>query len=281
MNPDVHLITLIGPGGTGKTRLSLQVAQEVLEHFSYGVFFVPLADDTNTDQFISRVAQQLEVREGGRPLLENVKDYLRDKDILLVLDNFEQLISAAPVVAELLASAPQLKIIVSSRVALQLQGEQEYPVPPMDLPQSDLILEEMAGYESVRLFVERARAAQPSFSLTERQCLCRGRNLPPSRWVPLAIELAAARIKLLQPHAILTRLDDSLKLLTGGARDLPARQQTLRNTLEWSYSLLNEMRKSLCTSGSVRGRIYTRSRRSNLQPRRKSGYFGKPDFAGE
>ena len=124
---DVHLVTLLGPGGTGKTRLSLQVAQEMLDQFRHGVFFVPLADDTNANQLISRVAQQLEVREGGRPLLENVKDFLRDKNILLVLDNFEQLISAAPIVADLLANASQLKILVSSRIALNLYGEHEFP----------------------------------------------------------------------------------------------------------------------------------------------------------
>src|SRR5262249_36501744 len=138
LNPDVHLVTLLGPGGAGKTRLSLQVAQEVIEHFPDGVFFVPLADDTDSNQFISRTAQQLAVREASPPLLENIKDYLRDKNILLVLDNSEQLISAAPVVAELLAAAPQLKIIPSSRTALQFHGEHEYPVPPLDLPQADV-----------------------------------------------------------------------------------------------------------------------------------------------
>jgi len=251
INPDVRLITLLGPGGTGKTRLSLQVAQEALDRFSHGVFFVPLADDRDTDQFISRVAQQLGVREGGRPLLDNIKDYLQDKQLLLVLDNFEQLISAVPTVAELLASALQLKIITSSRIALQLQGEYEYPVPPLDLPQSDLSVEKLAGYESVRLFVERARAAQPSFSLTKDNAsavteICRRLD-----GLPLALELAAARIKLLPPQAILSRLDDSLKLLTGGARDLPSRHQTLRNTLEWSYSLLNEDEKKLYARLSV------------------------------
>ena len=137
LRTDTHLVTLLGPGGTGKTRLSLQVAQELLDQFPNGVYFVPLADDTDANQLISRVAQQLEVREGGRPLLENVKDYLRDKRILLVLDNFEQLVSAAPVVAELLAAAPQLKIITSSRIALNLHGERGYPVPPLELPQAE------------------------------------------------------------------------------------------------------------------------------------------------
>ena len=251
LNPDVRLVTLIGPGGTGKTRLSLQVAEETLNHFSNGVFFVPLSDDANSDQFISRVAQQLEVKEGGRPLLENLQDYLREKQLLLVLDNFEQLISAVSVVAEMLASAPRLKIITSSRIALQLQGEHEYPVPPLDLPQSDLPLDELADYESVQLFMERARTAQPKFSLTNDNAsavteICRRLD-----GLPLALELAAARIKLLSPQAILSRLDDSLKLLTGGARDLPSRHQTLRNTLEWSYSLLNEDEKKLYARLSV------------------------------
>lgn len=253
LDPDARLITLIGPGGTGKTRLSLQVAQESLDHFPNGVFFVPLADDTDSNQFISRVAQQLEVREGGRPLLDNVKDYLRDKHILLVLDNFEQLISAAPMVADLLAAAPRLKIITSSRIALKLRGEREYPVPPMDLPntENDVSVEDLMEHESIVLFVERARSALPSFSLTKDNAsfvteICRRLD-----GLPLALELAAARVKLLSPQAILSRLDDQLKLLTGGARDLPTRHQTLRNTLEWSYSLLNEDEKKLYARLSV------------------------------
>jgi predicted ATPase len=252
MDSDVHLITLMGPGGTGKTRLSLQVAQEVLDKFPHGVFFVPLADDTNADQLISRVAQQLEVREGDRPLLENVRDYLRDKSILLVLDNFEQLISAAPVVAELLTSAPQLKVITNSRIALQLQGEREYPVPPLDLPSSaETSLENLTGNESVTLFVERARASKPGFALTTENASAVAEICRRLDGLPLALELAAARIKLLSPQSILARLDDSLKLLTGGARDLPSRQQTLRNTLEWSHGLLNEEQKTLYARLSV------------------------------
>ena len=253
LNPDVHLVTLIGPGGTGKTRLSLQVAQEVLDHFPDGVFFVPLADDTNSDQFISRVAQQLEVREGGRPLLENIKDYLRDKHLLLVLDNFEQLVSAAPVVGELLAAAPQLKIITSSRIALQLHGEREYPVPPLDLPQAgnESALENLLENESVLLFVGRAQAVHPNFALTMDNASAVAEICRRLDGLPLALELAAARVKLLPPQAILSRLDDRLKLLTGGARDLPSRHQTLRNTLEWSYSLLNEEEKTLYARLSV------------------------------
>jgi len=252
-NPSVRLVTLMGPGGTGKTRLSLKVAEDALDQFPNGVFFVPLADDNNPDQFISRVAQQLEVKEGGRPLLENLKDYLRDKHMLLVLDNFEQLMPAAPLVAELLAKAAGLKVITSSRIALQVQAEHEYPVPPLDLPQAvdDASLEDLMGNESVILFVERARSVQPNFALTNDNAsavteICRHLD-----GLPLALELAAARVKLLQPQAILARLDDSLKLLTGGARDLPARHQTLRNTLEWSHSLLNKEEKTLYARLSV------------------------------
>ena len=253
LGTDTRLVTLIGPGGTGKTRLGLKVAQEILDHFPHGVYFVPLADDTDANQFISRVAQQLEVREGGRPLLENVKDYLRDKRMLLVLDNFEQLVSAAPIVADLLAAAPQLKIITSSRIALNLHGERAFPVPPLELPQTEneSAVENLIENESVLLFVGRARAVHPNFALTKDNAssvaeICRRLD-----GLPLALELAAARVKLLQPQAILARLDDKLKLLTGGARDLPARHQTLRNTLEWSYDLLNKDEKTLYARLSV------------------------------
>jgi predicted ATPase len=253
MNAETRLVTLMGPGGTGKTRLSLQVAQELLDQFINGVYFVPLADDTDASQLISRVAQQLEVREGGRPLLENVKDYLRDKRMLLVMDNFEQLVSAAPAVAEILAAAPQLKIITSSRIALNLHGEREFPVPPLELPQAEneSAWENLIENESVILFVGRARAVHPNFALTKDNAssvaeICRRLD-----GLPLALELAAARIKLLGPQAILARLDDKLKLLTGGARDLPTRHQTLRNTLEWSYDLLNQDEKILYARLSV------------------------------
>ena len=245
-DPDVRLITLLGPGGTGKTRLSLETARESLDHFPQGVFFVPLADDTQANQLISRIAQQLEVREGGRPLLENITDYLRDKNLLLVLDNFEQLITAAPIVDDLLKTSPQLKILVSSRIPLNLRGEHEYPVPPLDLPPAgDPSVEDLADSEAVQFFLERARAAKPNFQLTNENTstvaeICRRLD-----GLPLALELAAARIKLLPPQSILSRLDDRLKLLTGGARDLPSRHQTLRNTLEWSYSLLGEEEKIL------------------------------------
>ena len=253
LDPDTHLVTLIGPGGTGKTRLSLQVAQELIDHFPDGVFFVPLADDRDANQLISRVAQQLGVREGGRPLLENVKDYLRDKHMLLVLDNFEQLVSSTPVVTELLSSAPKLKITVTSRIALNLYGECEFPVPPLELPhvEIELTVENLIKNESVILFVERARAVHPSFVLNKENASAVADICHRLDGLPLALELAAARIKILQPQDILMRLDDKLKLLTGGRRDLPTRHQTLRNTLEWSYDLLNQDEKTLYARLSV------------------------------
>lgn len=247
MNAETRLVTLTGPGGTGKTRLSLQVAQELLDQFPNGVYFVPLVDDSDTNQFIARVAQQLDVREGGRPLLESIKDYLRDKRILLVLDNFEHLVSTAPVVADLLAATTHLKIITSSRIALNLHAERGFPVPPLELPQAenDLTIEYLLGNEAVLLFVGRAQAVHPSFTLTKNNASAVAEICRRLDGLPLAIELAAARIKLLSPQAILTRLDDKLKLLTGGPRDLPMRHQTLRNTLEWSYGLLNQDEKVL------------------------------------
>ncbi|HEX5840116.1 MAG TPA: tetratricopeptide repeat protein, partial [Anaerolineales bacterium] len=247
LRSDTHLITLMGPGGTGKTRLSLQVAHELFDQFPDGIYFVPLADDRVADQFISRVAQQLAVREGGRPLLENVTDYLRDKNMLLVLDNFEQLVPAAPIVAALLAAAPHVKIITSSRIALNLLGEREFPVPPLEVPRigNGSTLENLIENESILLFVERARTVHPSFALTKDNASAVAEICRRLDGLPLALELAAARIKLLQPQALLTRLDDRLKLLTGGPRDLPARHQTLRSTLEWSYDLLDQDEKIL------------------------------------
>jgi predicted ATPase len=244
---DVRLVTLLGPGGTGKTRLSLQAAQEVLEGFPDGATFVPLADDTDSDQFIARVAQRLNVRQGGRPLQESVQDYLYDKCALLVLDNFEQLVFAAPIVADLLAAAPHVKMIVTSRIALNLQGEQVLPVPPLDLPEAhdEVAADNLMDYEAVHLFVERAQAVQPSFSLTQANAAAVAEICRRLDGLPLALELAAARVRILPPGAILSRLDDALKLLTGGARDLPTRHQALRNTLMWSYDLLKPDEQAL------------------------------------
>lgn len=242
LRQEVRLVSLTGPGGTGKTRLSLEIASALLEHFPEGVYFIPLAEIADPQLVVSKIAQQLEVQEAGsQPLLENLKDYLRDRSFLLVLDNFEQVVSAAPLLTDLLGASPGLKALITSRVVLNLRGEHEYAVPPLLLPETveGASIERLAEYESIQLFVERSRAADPAFALSDENAgsvseICRRLD-----GLPLAIELAAARIKLLTPREMLARLSDRLRLLTGGARDLPARQRTLRNTLDWSYSLLN------------------------------------------
>ncbi|PLS77801.1 MAG: hypothetical protein CYG59_21895 [Chloroflexi bacterium] len=239
---DVGLLTLTGPGGVGKTRLAVQVAAELLDDFADGVVFVelaPLRDPALVDMMI---AETLGVKEsGGQVLLERLTSYLRDKHLLLVLDNFEQVLAAGPLVAALLAAAPQLKVLVTSRAALRVRSEREFPVPPLRLPDLKSLppLEQLTQYEAVRLFIERAQAVKPDFVVTNATAPVVAEICARLDGLPLAIELAAARIKLLPPQAILRRLESRLKLLTGGARDLPARQQTLRNTIDWSYSLLD------------------------------------------
>jgi predicted ATPase len=244
----VRLVTLTGPGGTGKTRLGLKLSVDLLDDFPDGVFFIPLAEITETENVIPRIAQLLGVREtSGRPLVESLKDYLRDKTMLLFLDNLEQVIAAAPLVADLLAAAPRLKILVTSRMVMQLRGEHEYAVPtlktldPLDLP----ALQHLVDNESIRLFVDRAQAVNPRFDLTEGNAPAVAQICRRLDGLPLAIELAAARTKILPPQALLERLSSRFSVLTGGARDLPARQQTLLNTLEWSYSLLRKEEQTL------------------------------------
>jgi predicted ATPase len=245
---EVRLLTLTGPGGTGKTRLGLQVATELIGYFPNGVFFVSLAEVSDPGLVVSKTAQQLGVREGGsQPLVDNLKAYLRDKQVLLLLDNFEHVLAAAPAVADLLAAAPGLKVLATSRAPLNLRGEHEFPVPPLKLPNREQTppVERLGQYEAVRLFVERAQAANANFALTDQNASVVAEICHRLDGLPLAIELAAARVKLLSPQAMLARLSGSLKLLTGGPRDLPARQQTLRNTLDWSYRLLDPDEQTL------------------------------------
>jgi predicted ATPase len=244
----VRLVSLTGPGGTGKSRLGLQVAAELRQHFPAGVFFVPLADLSGPDLVVSKIAEQVGVREGGsQPLLENLKDYLRDRPMLLLLDNFEHVLPAAASVADLLVAAPRLKVLVTSRAPLKLRAEHEFPVPPMRLPDDTQPVppERLGTYESVRLFVDRAAAADPAFALTDENAPAVAEICQRLDGLPLAIELAAARVNLLSPQAMLPRLGEALKLLTGGARDLPARQHTLRSTLDWSYELLDAGQRDL------------------------------------
>jgi predicted ATPase len=238
----VRLVTLAGPGGAGKTRFALEVAAGLLDDFRDGIFLVDLAPITAPSLLPTLIARVFDVRETGAiPLVESLRAFLRDKMLLLLLDNFEQIVDAAPLVAELLAKCPGLKLLVTSRTMLNLSGEHVYAVPPLQLPDpaQRASLEELSQYEAVRLFIERAQAAKTHFSLTSGNAPAVAEICHQLDGLPLAIELAAARIRLLPPEALLSRLKDRLKLLTGGARDRPERQQTLRNTIAWSYDLLS------------------------------------------
>jgi predicted ATPase/class 3 adenylate cyclase len=238
-----RLVTLTGPGGSGKTRLSLQVATEMLESFQDGVFFVALAPITDPGLVSSTIAQSLGITEtAGRSILDSLKDYLQGKALLLVLDNFEQVISAAALVAELLAAAGDHKILVTSREGLRVSGEHEYAVPPLELPSLTQLppLETLTQYTAVKLFVQRAQAVKQDFRITKETAQTVAQICYRLDGLPLAIELAAARIRLLPPKAMLARLENRLVFLTSSARDLPARQRTLRGAIAWSYDLLTE-----------------------------------------
>ncbi len=239
--PTVRLLTLSGSGGAGKTRLALQVGAEVLDSFVDGVFFVDLAPLSDPALVIAAIAESVGVRTtGDRPLLVRVQDYLQDKQALLVLDNFEHLLPAAPLVTELLMAAPTLKILVTSRAVLHLSGEWGYEVPPLTLPDPHNLapLERLAEYEAVQLFVERASAVKPNFGLTSDNVAAVAEICRKVDGLPLAIELAAARVRALTPQTLLGQLNSRLQLLTGGAVDTPARQRTLQATIDWSYQLL-------------------------------------------
>ena len=212
------------------------------------MFFVELDAIINAELVVSTVAQRLGLKEAGeKPILEILKDYLRDKQILLVIDNFEQVIAAAPNMAELLSVAAKLKMLITSRTVLHLSSERECVVPPLSFPAdvSQVSLDELSNYEAIKLFVERARNAKSNFALQEENARSVTEICVRLDGLPLAIELAAARVKILSPQMILTKLENSLKLLTGGARDLPARQQTMRGAVKWSYELLSEDEKKL------------------------------------
>jgi predicted ATPase/class 3 adenylate cyclase len=240
---ETRLLTLTGPGGTGNTRVALQAAADLLEDFPDGTYFVSLATLTEAELLLPAVAEMVGVREvGEQPLDETLKDYFHERRLLLLLDNFEQVLEAAPAVTELLAVAPGMKVLATSRAPLGLYGEHEFPVPPLSMPdlKSPPSLERLTQYEAVGLFVERARAVKPDFSITNESAPAVAEICVRLDGLPLAIELAAARIKMLPPKAMLHRLTSRLKLLTGGARDLPERQRTLRATIEWSHALLDE-----------------------------------------
>ncbi len=250
-----RLLTLLGPGGTGKTRLALQVASELRDEFQDRVYFVDLASSRDSDAAVATMARTLGVRESSdKPLLDELKGQIKNKKMLSLLDNFEQVTVAAPTMAELLRDCPELKMLVTSREALHVRGENVFPVPPLELPQVEnksVSLEQIAQCEAVQLFVERAQQVNPNFELTEENAPAVAEICARVDGLPLAIELATARLNVFSPQALAERLSNRLKLLRGGARDLPARQQTLRDTIDWSYEMLDAGEQQLFALLSV------------------------------
>jgi predicted ATPase len=257
LSKDVRLLTITGPGGIGKTRLGLEIASALQENFPGGVHFVPLSPLRDPGLIASLIVQTLGIREtGGQSSLEQLKRHLQEsahEPVLFLLDNFEHLIQAAPLVADLLAMAPNLKVLVTSRAALHVYGEREFPAPALGVPdaQAKPSLDALSQFPAVALFVQRAVAAKPDFELSQQNASAIIEICARLDGLPLAIELAAARVKVLSPSAMRTRLASRLQLLTGGARDLPQRQQTLRAAFDWSHDLLSAAEQKLFRRLSV------------------------------
>ncbi|MBW3671017.1 MAG: tetratricopeptide repeat protein [Acidobacteria bacterium] len=250
----IRLVVLTGPSGTGKTRLALQVAADLVSRFDGGVWFVPLAAVVDPERLPSAIAQSLGLKESGtRPMVEVLKERLRAKRTLLVLDNFEQIVEAGPLVTDILAACPEVEVLVTSRATLHLSGEHDFPLLPLPLP--DMLgpasPENISASPAVTLFMERARAARPDFVLTPDNARAVAEICARLDGLPLAIELAAARIRVLSPEVMRTRLENRLELLTGGPRDFPERQQTMRGAIAWSYDLLGEDERLLFRRSSV------------------------------
>ena len=246
--PDVRLVTLSGPGGVGKTRLALQVAAELCDDFTDGVFVVALAPVNAPEQVVSTIAQTLGIGESSDlPLFLLLEAALKEKQLLLLLDNFEQVVDAAVMLAKLLAACPRLKVVVTSRMGLHVRAEHEFVVPPLSVPSLKQLpdLKALSHYEAVALFIERAQAMKPDFSVTNANAPAVAAICANLDGLPLAIELAAARVKHFSPHTLLARLEQGLSVLSGGPRDLPARQQTLRGAIAWSYDLLSPEEQKL------------------------------------
>jgi predicted ATPase/DNA-binding winged helix-turn-helix (wHTH) protein len=255
LDPAVRLVTLTGSGGSGKTRLGLQVAEELVKDFGGHVYFVGLASISDAAMVPDAIADALGIREtAGHQFIDLLKESLDEcATVLLLLDNLEHILPASALVADLIETCRTLKVLVTSRSPLRIYGEHEFPVPPLELPRADQLhsFEKLISNPSVALFAQRAAAVKPAFRPTAENAAVMAEICARVDGLPLAIELAAARVKMLPLAQILTRLDHRLQLLTSGARDLPARQQTLRNAIDWSYDLLNESEQKLLRRMSV------------------------------
>jgi predicted ATPase/DNA-binding CsgD family transcriptional regulator len=263
-HPQVHLLTLTGPGGVGKTRLALQAAEDCRQHFTDGLVFVSLATVSEPDLVLPSIARTLGLREEGQqPYLDRLTRFLHNKSQLLLLDDFDQVVQAGPSLVDLLTACPNIKLLITSREVLRVRGEQEFAVPLLSLPDSarldhaaKSLTSVLAKYSSVALFLERARTFNHEFQPSDEEMLAIGEICVLLNGLPLALELAAARMKLFSPLALLAQLNQtlpgsSLRLLTGGSRDLPARQRTLRRTIKWSYDLLDPAEQKLFRQLSI------------------------------